>query len=538
MFLPMSWNTSYADAAVTSLFDNAWIDDHTRAVVAEVYVYNFNHDVFIRTQYLFEVSAGGAWIPSQRQDKFQLFSLATVSFGYIVMVVLFVIVLLINIAAFVIDTVRMSRGYYRRHASTMTWAVVNVCLFDAWWLLECVNYLVFIAAWAGRFATMSSPGDAVSIFDTGSFPTALIYYAEANHVIIGFEFFNAFVTIAKSLYFTSLVSKLNIMPATLSKAAGTMFSVLVLSVVMLWGFALAGYTVYGSQSQSMWFVSDAFKTLILTFFGNNYFEEWFLGEPVFTIIYYALFTIICVQLLFNMITSVLANAYNEAKEERFDPTEYLLTVRNDPTLLVERSAIRFKRAIKKSFFRLRSPSASWKVLSRKLSFYRVMYEATMIAEQGSPREAAVAAAQLLSFIRTSHVLDAMQLGLTDEEKLDRQATHMWHAQGDRSGHAALAVYGRPLPRAMDYARQQFIGSTFDNVRFWCIDMPARSLGEAPVDAIRTVLDFNHEWKTAASAYLVVESDEQEPAEMLFDGVADLEDLVNKALDRIPTALPA
>jgi hypothetical protein len=528
LFVPGSLNVTEARALVTEVLNEDWLDEHTRVVTVDFFVFNFNYDRFARTQVVFEVSAAGAWVNSVRQDSIAAFDVNHYHSAYYVILAVFLLLLCVNIAVFVGATITGVIHQRREFGTTIAKALANYIFADLWWVLELGVYVLLLSVWALRFATMVEEKNLVRIWDTTSFPDDLVLLTEIQYAILIMEAIGSFFICARIFYFVRLNQRLNILTKTLQLASKNMFSVLILAFVILVGFALAGYTVYGTSVQSMWSVPKAFATLSLTFFGDDDFDNWFMAEVIFTGVYYAFFTIIAVQLMFNMITSVLSNAYDDAKSAQFNYERLNRAIEVDPTTTapnVSGEWLRYFGVIDETiygcrlaFAALTGKSDTYRAelrLSNRRSFYREMQNLNHELEFGSPTESARAAACLLRNIALCEKMHAERQRLSG---IDDSATATFDVEGVwRRGAGSkdddeeqVTVFGqrRQSVRALSI---ELVGdeSHCDVLSFWCVELPTRALGESRVFAVSRLLAFHHVWRREFSK-LYEETEEEAP----------------------------
>mgnify|MGYP001559243589 FL=1 len=531
-FMPMAWNRTYAMNVATTLIDSEWIDEQTRGFIVDVLVYNFNADYFSRTQFLIEATAGGVWVPQRKQDSFQLFTSDSYSGGFFFLVAIFLLVLVINMVVFLSTTVSRVRTHSERFALSLLRAFVQIVEEDIWWWMDLVNYVVFIFVWALRFASFGLSKNAVRLFDTVAYPDNLVAYSEIAYALTVMDCINALLVYVKIFYFVRLHPRLNILPVTLAKASRNMFSILVISFSLLTAFVLVGHIVFGAGVLSMSSVSRTFQTMSLTVFGDDDFDNLFRDKPVFSVIYFTAFVIICVSLMLNMVISVLQNAYGEAKDESFKPTRFRSIAAVDPTVL----GSTWSESMHKNPFveeikywgrsthaRVAgSPSDALRARLRcQRTFYSLMAQLTLANDSGSAAQMSIAATNLL--IVMYHV-DRMHAEHTKEHC----SVAIWDpSRHHDSNDLAVQVFGLPRPRLLDYAKELFVPGTFDEASFWCIELPTRSLRQTIEAVTIGVLEHNNAWKQEAKFYIDIEGASAD---------ADGEQQTDEAEDQFETAI--
>ena len=529
LFFPANRSRAYAVALLDEVMP-LWIDVGTRALAVEFFTYSFNENIFVRTIVLAETAAGGAWAFAVKQDSFRLFTFGpinTASLHYVIVTALFLFFYGAAFATFIFGTISTTR-HFRRLLSCPWSTALGLVAADMWWCIELATYLLLAGSWATRFYFMSFGAGNVRAY-RAEYPESLVSVAEAAFALTIMESIETFLIYIRIFYFVRLHAKLNVLPKTLAKASTHMLSILVISIVVLVAFALAGHVVYGATVLSMSTVTKSLRTLALTVFENGDFESWFADKPTWTVVYFTLFTLICVQVLFNMITSVLARAYSDAKDERFNPTELLHVSSVDSTVLGSNkifSALLLQEVQYRLLYFVRTVQR-WRgdphharrrhadQLRNPYTFHRFMDETTTLLQQGSPRACAVAAGNLLVTV----VL------LRETNQRAAQSQLRWRNAVRRSP-TRLQLFGIARPTLLRYVGDHLPPGSFDVAYFWCMKMPMLFLGVAPVDAAVDLLDAQAVWALSADKYLDLEmaepaSTDEARDEKLGDLVASL-----------------
>jgi len=418
--------------------------------------------------------------------------------------------------AFIVRTISDVRYVHRRLSCSTFTAFMTVATWSIWWVIELVTYLLIAGSLCTRFFFMTASTDTVRVY-RDEYPESLQSYAEASYAIILMDAYNTFLVYIRIFFFVRLHGKLNVLPKTLEKAAGYMLSILVISIIVLIAFALAGHVVYGSTVYSMATVSRSLKTLTLTIFEQGDFDNWLYDKPVWTSVYYTLFTVVCVQILFNMVTSVLARAYSDAKDERFDASELRHVSNVDSTIIATKALFPsfigiFAKEIRyRAFYFVRlyeqwmeKPNVKRKrqldVLRNPFTFYRFMDESLTLFEQGSPRQCGIASGNLVL---------TMAL-LRNEDKLTSVLQKRWNrsvaASSKSTGVTNLSVFGIKRPSLLGYVVASLPAGYFDEVYYWCVQTPMFFLNLSPADAVERLLESHSLWTLSADKYLELEND--------------------------------
>lgn len=377
----------------------------------------------------------------------------------------------------------------RERSTTIMKAFLGYVVDSGWWILELFIWMLLVSIVCLRFASWAAIN--VRVFDPSEFPNDLVLNAEVSYSLVVIEAITSFFICARVFYFVRLNPRLNILNKTLQLATKDMFAVLVLSFVILIGFTLAGNSVYGTQVKSMMTIPQCFATLALTFFGDDDFDNWFMAEVAFTVIYYALFVIIAVQLMFNMITSVLGNAYDEAKAGQFNFARLARAAEVDIAWLDRPLSLGdlVPDAVTEVLYWLRrmcrrdSGQRLLLELENRRSFYSRLHNYSLLHEFGTPRESAEAAAQLLLTIHTV---------MKDIASQHRDLDGYWLSMKQQNHVAVFGIDRVSIsPLVRELVNNKHLAG---RMLFWCVELPSVALRTSRLSLLSGTLEFHHEWK--------------------------------------------
>eukprot|EP01006_Ploeotia_vitrea_P019410 TRINITY_DN51607_c0_g1_i1.p1 TRINITY_DN51607_c0_g1~~TRINITY_DN51607_c0_g1_i1.p1 ORF type:complete len:736 (+),score=92.16 TRINITY_DN51607_c0_g1_i1:212-2209(+) len=109
---------------------------------------------------------------------------------------------------------------------------------------------------------------------------------------------------------------MNVLTATLVKSAVHMYSVLILSLVILGAFCLMAFVAYGHTVEQMAAPDVTISSLLRMLIGDIQYEQLETERPFFSPFFFALFMFSCLFVLLNMIIAVLSGAFEEVRTER------------------------------------------------------------------------------------------------------------------------------------------------------------------------------------------------------------------------------
>eukprot|EP00760_Papus_ankaliazontas_P025465 PhM_4_TR2724/c0_g1_i1/m.43805/K04990/PKD2L1; polycystin 2L1 len=293
-----------------------FIDHATRFVSTEFFVYILNYDTYIDVQLFIEIFPGGAFLPQVRLDPFLVYTtnkktLTGVEIAFVVYVSLYTIGF---VRAAVIAAMR---------GKFMMWAT------DVWSLLEIVNLVTFIVVFVLRFMWYEeSKSQNVRLpMPASTFPSPLLSLSRLYLLQTSANSLNCILTFVKCLKFFRVNAQLKIITETLSACKQDIIGVLVLFVLIITTFAVAGTGLFGTNINAFRSVGVSFSTLMRMLLGEFDYAEMHAVNRVLAGMYFWLFTILGLFLMLNFIVAVLSEGFAKASGDAFSTPMYTLISR-------------------------------------------------------------------------------------------------------------------------------------------------------------------------------------------------------------------
>lgn len=273
-------------------------DDTTRFVILEWFQYNPSTDTFLASKVYYEVSSGGAWIPTFQFRAFPVWS--TQRLGQTAFDIFFLVFVLYF---WFIFASQWLTHYQRTHK-------ILDFLLDAWNIVELANLTTFLAVLILRFIWWSQ-----SIQKRINLPFADGYPAGLDAVVLLYSYqiyanaVNAVITVLKTLKYLRLNNRMNILTRTIDVTKESIAGVLLLFIFVVASYAISGCALYGNTMWDFRTVDQSFVTLLFMLFGNFDYETMRQVEPTLTAVYFFTYTILAQFLLLNFIIAILSEGF-------------------------------------------------------------------------------------------------------------------------------------------------------------------------------------------------------------------------------------
>eukprot|EP01062_Namystynia_karyoxenos_P046881 TRINITY_DN3525_c0_g1_i2.p1 TRINITY_DN3525_c0_g1~~TRINITY_DN3525_c0_g1_i2.p1 ORF type:complete len:2303 (+),score=722.25 TRINITY_DN3525_c0_g1_i2:138-7046(+) len=352
--LPISWTRTRAAELVSDLERNSWIDVATRAVMVEFFIHNQMTGLIIRSRYLCEISAAGGWRVSNHHTVFQLWQWEGKSLaGWIILMVL-------NIGLITYFT------WYSTRRIIRTWneeadnrrSLDASAGHNAWcpvWPPVCLNKIISMAlhllkepgealdiagfglmytTWGMRFAQIIIGLSDNNILCTEQYPEDYTFVADLSVIADMLTGVNAIAVFLRTLIFLDVYTTMHRLLQTVNRAIAEITGIIVALVILMLGFALCGWVVYGHyfEAYNGWGVS--FQTLLFVMLGEFDFEELDGIRPGYSFFFFFVFFITMIAVLFNVIIAVIGGAYDAVNEQLFSNEQtkaFVQQVMHDPS---------------------------------------------------------------------------------------------------------------------------------------------------------------------------------------------------------------
>jgi hypothetical protein len=271
-----------------------------RLIVFEFFTYNPAVKTFMAVKLMVEITEGGGFLPWARVRPFVVFP---GSAGWIVYNIFFLLLVLFYFFRFVIDWIRNTR---------MTRSKLNF-LMSVWNIMQLANLLLFIPVYALYFMWMYYSQKVDQLFGehAAEYPEVLSAVAELYITQVYVNAVNTIFTFLTLLKFVKLNQRLNILQRTVAKAVQPLLAVLIIFLIVVTAYSLAGTLIFGTGVESFRNVDTAFVSLFRCLIGD--FDYWALwGENrALAFVYFWTFIVLGLFMLLNFIVAIMMGAFKE-----------------------------------------------------------------------------------------------------------------------------------------------------------------------------------------------------------------------------------
>jgi voltage-gated sodium channel len=299
-----------------------WIDSDTRLVALEFVIYNKNIRFFAFSQFLVEMTAGGAIFPSHNVVVFQPFLWSDRNPAHWVFFFVFFLYVLGYIVHFILSIHnRIINRMADKHRTGFIRYITTGCsiyMKDPWCPFDCLNLSIFVAVFVLRFTWMSLGLAGNSPLQVSYYPSSFEDMTWLFHTLTILDSMNALLCFIRIFYFVRLNEKLNVLTMTVEKALPSLIGIIVVFFVVFTGFALMASVAFGHVSENFKDWDASVSTLSRMLVGDFDYEALRSERRTFTGIFFVLYIVIAVFLLLNMIIAVLSSAFEEVESEKYD----------------------------------------------------------------------------------------------------------------------------------------------------------------------------------------------------------------------------
>jgi len=189
---------------------------------------------------------------------------------------------------------------------------------DIWRIIDIINFMGFLCSFILRIMWFVHPQRTGIRVTTNRYPEleelSLLYVIDIQVAGV-----NTIITIFKTLRFFSLSDKLNVVIATIERAAISLVSTLIMLLICVLAFSFTGQLLFGFDNYEFKdFVSTISATLRhLTGDDINY-EVMNIVEPQLWPVFFILFTVIGDFLIMNFFEAVLMDSFGDVSESTLD----------------------------------------------------------------------------------------------------------------------------------------------------------------------------------------------------------------------------
>eukprot|EP01060_Flectonema_neradi_P041105 TRINITY_DN9632_c1_g1_i1.p1 TRINITY_DN9632_c1_g1~~TRINITY_DN9632_c1_g1_i1.p1 ORF type:complete len:1043 (+),score=225.70 TRINITY_DN9632_c1_g1_i1:103-3231(+) len=310
-----------------------WIDRQTRGIAVEMFLYNQNIELLSRQSFFVELTAGGAWIPLHATISFRLFYWDEHPLIYHIFYMIYFtwVVGYIGVWCRFVWTQTISYRQQMLQANEdsifLKLNALKKTLNDFWVWYDLCNLGLFAVAWGMRFYIIYKGTTNNCLLQNLHYPDGYDEIAYLTQFSVNINAINAMLVYLRIFYFLKLNPRLNLLTRTIGFARDEIVAILVIFTFVFVAFALMCYVVYGHVDENYRSLGDSARSLMLMLLGDFDYVALRESHRIFTPIFFALFQILAVILLFNMIIAVLGDAFNTVQENKYeggDLTEALI----------------------------------------------------------------------------------------------------------------------------------------------------------------------------------------------------------------------
>jgi WD40 repeat protein/signal transduction histidine kinase len=294
-------------AKLRALTELGFVDDQaTRLIDVNFHLYNPAIDLFVGVHHMLEIPTGGSYIAVLDRDVgYEIFTFrdtgALVFESIFFAFVLFFVGLLIN------------EGIQDKRKGNL------LGFFLSWWnLMEIGNLITFVVLYAYRWAWMDSSSEfnLARMLATNAYPEDLQRALQLYQSQVWCSAICTILTFLKLLKYVRLNDRLNVLTRTLSAAQQHLAGVIFIFVYVVFGFALAGYVLFGGTLFQYRSLSAAYVSLLRLLLGDSNYDSLSVEHRTATLIYFWAYNTLCLWILLNFLVAVISDAFADVSKSK------------------------------------------------------------------------------------------------------------------------------------------------------------------------------------------------------------------------------
>eukprot|EP01060_Flectonema_neradi_P003072 TRINITY_DN11926_c0_g5_i1.p1 TRINITY_DN11926_c0_g5~~TRINITY_DN11926_c0_g5_i1.p1 ORF type:complete len:1645 (+),score=348.44 TRINITY_DN11926_c0_g5_i1:37-4971(+) len=355
-FLPISKTKIQIKQELDTLRLNNWIDLATRGIMLEFFVHSQNSRQIARFQYMVEVSAEGAYIPTINIVTFFLFQPETIKFaglwytGLVLLTFAYIYLVLQFVVKFGRDNDLELKAMRREGGSNhgSQWPCTKTACSFAYFsryigniiskisMLTMFNYIqltflsMFFLGWVVRVVIFAHGMTASSLFCTDRYPEHLGYVANMYTILQNVEGFSIVLVYINLMSFMEDIEYFSRVSKTIV-ASARMVGILVLSLIIsLMAFAAGVWILFSSdveQRLGIWQAMTASVLMTLDTLDTSWMSE---AQPNVTLFLFILFYVIVQAVILNVMIGILSDNFETVFKNRFREDEFREIIKHDP----------------------------------------------------------------------------------------------------------------------------------------------------------------------------------------------------------------
>lgn len=303
IYIPI--NETIALEKISEIRNNKWIDNSTRAVAIYINLYNLNTKLLTNVRFMYELFPSGYSLPSYR-----IISMPYNPDGYLLSIFTTCIAFSIGVLYFIYIEFKEYRNKKKK----------SEYFLSKWNVIECFNLLLFVSVIAiflywkyninkdGYLITISNKSDSFDFY-SDSYLFYHIGLLSATCCLVSF---------IKIFKYLRLNRRLKLLWDTLSSAFADLFSMFIVSLLIISGFALMGNLIFGQNLDDFKSFSSSVSMLLRSLLGDFNYKQMSDLCPNIAPIYFVCYIFIVFFVITNMFVAVVCEYFqkvsNYAKE--------------------------------------------------------------------------------------------------------------------------------------------------------------------------------------------------------------------------------
>eukprot|EP01062_Namystynia_karyoxenos_P081220 TRINITY_DN8882_c0_g1_i1.p1 TRINITY_DN8882_c0_g1~~TRINITY_DN8882_c0_g1_i1.p1 ORF type:complete len:1287 (+),score=386.87 TRINITY_DN8882_c0_g1_i1:165-4025(+) len=306
LHLPFKASHREAMRFAYNLRQGGYVNDHsTRLISIEFFTYDWSVQIFTAHKYFWEVTEGGTFVAQTQFRNFLYFSWEP---GRVALDAIFLCFVIFYCIQYWTDYVKYKKRTGRGFISYF---------FDLWAMWEFINLISFLCCFIFRGLWMSASleNEFRVPYLRSDYPEFLNYVVSLYIIQAYFNAMNIVVTYLKLLKFVRMHPKLNVLTRTLGESAENIVVVLVVFLLVLFAYAVAANTIFGSSMVDFKDINTSFSSCMRILLGDFDYSRMREENRAVAYLWFGSFNILALFLLLNFIIAVISTAFSGVQQE-------------------------------------------------------------------------------------------------------------------------------------------------------------------------------------------------------------------------------
>ena len=286
---------------VATLQEASWIDNQqTRAVMVDVSLFNQNSNLFTSFRGLFEMPTFGGIQGRYDVNTFRIHRYVS-NWDTVVMglEIVFVVFILFYTLQELREIIKDKWKYFKDPWNILDWANLLI-------LYVVIGLRLGTLFLAENFVVTSATIRYVDITPMGSFATQELNISALNFFLLYFKVFK----------YLRHMPRMDAILVTISSAATDLAMFIIMSGIVLVGFAAAFYVCFGMSVSEYRSIGDAFGSLIQALLGEFDYQDLSDANSVMAPLLFYLYFAVVFFVLLSMFIAILDDSYGAAKDQQ------------------------------------------------------------------------------------------------------------------------------------------------------------------------------------------------------------------------------